>query len=126
MAFDGTDNCWIPTWPIDVSREPRMNVSKFGDGYEQRALDGINWMSTTWNLKWPMRPSGVIVAMDAYLTAMQAGAFPFFDPLSNQTVQVFCDSWKVSWTYKGNKDDYGDLEAEFRIANGDGIVGALV
>jgi phage-related protein len=122
--FDGTDVCWMPSWPVAIDREPRMNVAKFGDGYEQRALDGINWMNTTWKLKWTMRPYAVLTAMDIYLTDAQAGSFPYLTP-TGVLANVFCDKWTVTWSYKGNIDDYGDLEAEFRNANGFGIVGAL-
>jgi phage-related protein len=121
MAFDGTDSCWNPTWPIDIDREPRLQIAKFGDGYEQRMLDGINWMTSTWKLKWSMRPHDVLIAMDDYLTDVQADAFPFLDPHSQTLVMVFCDKWSISWSYRGNSADYGDLSAEFRNANGRGV-----
>ena len=89
--FDDTSGCYAPSWPVDIEREPRMSIAKFGDGYEQRALDGINPMNTTWKPKWKMRPRDVLMAMDAYLTSRQAGAFPFYDPTPQQIVQVFCD-----------------------------------
>ena len=53
--FDDTSGCYAPSWPVDIEREPRMSIAKFGDGYEQRALDGINPMNTTWKPKWKMR-----------------------------------------------------------------------
>jgi phage-related protein len=125
MAFDGTDPCWKPTWPVTTDREPRMNTAKFGDGYEQRTLDGINSMNSTWKLKWTMRPISVLAAMDAYLTNAQAGAFPFLIPGTTTVVNVFCDKWSTTLSYQGSTNDYGDLDAEFRIANGVAIAGAM-
>jgi len=124
--FDDPTGCYAPSWPIAIDREPRMNVAKMGDGYEQRILDGLNWMETTWNLKWPMRPRAILMDMDGFLTSQQGGAFDFYDQLSQQIVSVFCDKWSVNFSYQGNKADYGDMDAEFRIANGDGVIGALL
>ena len=61
--FDDPTGCYAPSWPVAIDREPRMNVAKMGDGYEQRILDGLNWMETTWNLKWPMRPRAILMDM---------------------------------------------------------------
>jgi phage-related protein len=122
--FDDASGCYAPNWPVDIDREPRLSIAKFGDGYEQRNLDGINWMNTTWKCKWTMRPRDVLMTMDAYLTSMQAGAFPFFDQGTLTVVNVFCDKWTISWSYKGRADDYGSMDAEFRVANGDDIAGA--
>jgi len=120
--FDGTDgNCWAPDWPVAMDREPRMRVAKFGDGYEQRTIDGLNPMMTTWKLTWSMRPHDVLVEMEDYLTERWGAAFPFLDPHSGTLVNVFCDKWSVNWSYKGNKDHYGDLSAEFRRAYGASI-----
>lgn len=33
---------WIPSYGSTVNLEPKVNVHKFGDGYEQRNADGIN------------------------------------------------------------------------------------
>jgi phage-related protein len=119
MAFDGTSgNCWAPTWPVQVNREPRLHVAKFGDGYEQRTLDGINSMSTTWSLKWDMRPRAIAQAMDAYLVGLAGAAFNFLDPQTETVVKVFCDKWQLDWEYQGKKDEYATVTAEFRTANG--------
>lgn len=126
MAFDGTSGgCWKPTWPVKMDREPRMRVAKFGDGYEQRVLDGLNWMNTTWALQWDMRPADVAVAMDEFLSGQQGGAFDFLDPLTNSIVQVFCDKWSIDWTHRGNSADYANVSAEFRTANGAALFGSL-
>jgi phage-related protein len=119
MAFDGTSGgCWTPTWPVRIDREPRMKIAKFGDGYEQRVLDGLNPMQTSWNLQWDMRPRDDALAIDLYLTAQQGGAFDFLDPHTDSIVQVFCDKWSIDWVLKGNKGDYANIAAEFRNANG--------
>jgi phage-related protein len=119
--FDDATGCYAPNWPDDMERTPRMTVTKFGDGYEQRVLDGINWMDTLWKLKWEMRPRSIVLDMDLYLSAQMGHSFPFYDPRRRTTVNVFCDNWTVTWNYRGQSDQYGDLQADFRYANGLGI-----
>lgn len=123
MAFDGTDSCWIPDVPFTFDEEPRLRVAQFGDGYQQRALDGINWLNRKWVLTWTMREAGVVGAMIQYFRAQKGGAFPFLDPVGKTTTfQVFCDRWSVDWELNrrrnGTDNYYGTLSAEFVQANG--------
>lgn len=124
--FEVATGCYAPNWPITNDKEPRMNIAKMGDGYEQRILDGLNWNKNTWQLKWSMRPRAIILDMNGYLLNIQAGSFPFYNPTTQLIENVFCDKWTITWNYRGNSADYGDLDAEFRSAFGDGIVGALL
>jgi phage-related protein len=119
MAFDGTDNCWIPRVPITDERQWRLRVSQFGDGYQQRILDGINALDQRWSLTWQSLADTVLFAMDDYLTARKGAAFPFKHPVSGVTYSVFCDEWQLSWELRRRGDVYyGSLAAEFYIANG--------
>ncbi|HMF68438.1 MAG TPA: phage tail protein [Phyllobacterium sp.] len=127
-SFDGTDNCWKPDLPIGANKKQRLKIAKYGDGYEQRMTDGINYIETEYDLSWATRDESVIVAMDEYLSSRAARAFPFEHPVTKQIVNVFCDEWSISWTFKhkpaGAPDriTYGTLTATFRIANGEAVV----
>lgn len=123
--FDGTDPCWIPAVPYGVDQEWRLRVSQYGDGYQQRILDGINALGLKFNLTFPNLPHAILLDMDAYLTSTKAAAFPFMDPVSQLTYSVFCNAWSISWDIKRKKDPvtllyayYGTLSAEFERANG--------
>ena len=116
--FDGTIACWNPTWAVTMERKPRLLIAKFGDGYEQRTIEGLNPMETRWMLTWSMRPRDVLVDMDSFLTTRYGAAFDFLDPTYEVVVPVFCDQWTVTWVHKGFTDEYGDLAAEFRRAHG--------
>lgn len=125
MYFDGSDPCWIPSVPIAIDQQWRLRRAAFGDGYEQRILDGINALALKWSLTFPHLPSHILLDMDAYLTSMQAAAFPFTDPVTELTFSVFCDSWSISWDTKrkhrdvdGNYIFFGTLNAEFYRGNG--------
>lgn len=126
MAFDGSTPCWYPAIPINMQRKPRIKIAKFGDGYEQRMLDGINYINTEYGVSFDMRPRSVILSMDSYLAGRLGHAFPFYDPVKRTIVNVFCDEWTVNWVFRRfdtNKTrfDYGTLSATFRVAYGETV-----
>ncbi len=125
MAFDGTSLCWRPTIPISEATKPRLRIAKFGDGYEQRTLDGINAHDITWSLSFENRARDVILAMKAFLEEQQGRAFPFKHPVEGNTYMVFCDEWRIEWHFRkwsgSTPIDRGTLSADFRKAFGSGI-----
>lgn len=46
---------YAPDWGATPSLEPRIKTAKFGDGYEQRAEDGLNTLLPTWKLTFGKR-----------------------------------------------------------------------
>lgn len=125
MYFDGSDPCWVPVLPYGIEQDWRLRKAQYGDGYEQRILDGINALNLKWQVSFPNLPQVKLLDMDSYLTSMKAAAFPFTDPVTELTYSVFCDAWSISWDVKRKKDPvtlnyqfYGTLSAEFVRANG--------
>lgn len=119
MAFDGATPCWIPDIPFGETDAWRLKKAQFGDGYQQRMLDGINALERTWSLTWVNRESDVIEAMVAYLANLRAGGFDFKDPVTGVLWKVFCDQWEVAWNLRRKGGlYYGTLTAEFYRANG--------
>jgi phage-related protein len=113
---------WCPAIPLDEENEWRLQIAKFGDGYEQRALDGINALTRTWSVTYEYQDQATIQAMHAYLVANKANAFPFLDRGSGATVLVFADKWSITWQMVKRSDAgisrWGSLKADFRLANG--------
>lgn len=119
MAFDGTNNCWIPDVPFSEIDEWRLRRAQFSDGYEQRTLDGINALNRSWNLSWVNRKSSIVNNMLAFLANKKAAAFTFHDVTTGIQWQVFCDKWQVDWGLRRRGGIYyGTLRAEFYKANG--------
>jgi phage-related protein len=119
MAFDGTDNCWMPDVGASRDDEWRLRVAQFGDGYSQKTLDGINALDRKWSLTWGTREAANINAMVAFLEAEKASSFAFLEQQTGITYRVFCDSWKIDWGLRRPGGIwYGTLSAEFTKANG--------
>jgi phage-related protein len=115
---------WCPAPPMSSTSEWRMNIAQYGDGYEMRALDGINALNETFDLDYGLIPQGQIEEMQAYLIAQGARAFPFRHPVTGFLISVFCDSWDVEYSLvqwvSNVRTVYGTLSVEFRKANGVG------
>lgn len=123
MAFDGTNNCWIPDIPYTDKETWRLKKAQFGDGYQQRTLDGINALDKAWSLSWTNRKSSIVKNMMDYLANRKAAAFTFLDPATQETWTVFCDEWTVSWNIRRRGGHYyGTLTADFYKANGARII----
>jgi phage-related protein len=119
MPFDGTDQCFMPDVPVARDDEWRLHIAQFGDGYQQRALDGINALNRKWSLTWGSREAADINAMVAYLEAEKGSAFPFLEEQTGTTYTVYCDAWRVDWDLRRKGGVwYGTLSAEFVKANG--------
>ena len=119
MSFDGSVHCWIPDPGLARSDEWRLKVAQFGDGYSQRALDGINALQQSWQVAFETREAEIINDMVAYLVAQKAKSFDFLEPQTGILYSVFCDAWTVTWLFKRpGALCYGTLEAEFKRAFG--------
>jgi phage-related protein len=116
-------NGWCPTPSLPFNSAWRMNIAQFGDGYEQRELDGINALNRSWTVEYATRPQSEILAMDLYLVAQKARSFGFRDPVTGLVHDVTCDSWDINWNIvqwdaTGKRTVFGTLSAEFRRTNG--------
>lgn len=121
--FNGITPGWFPSLPISVEREARIRSAQFGDGYQQRIVDGLNAITTRWNLTFDNRPRDILTAIDEYLQDQIGEAFPFLHPIDGVTYNVYCDTWSTEWHFRkweGNvlRHDYGTLTATFQRAYG--------
>ena len=87
--------------------KPSILRAKFGDGYEQRKINGINNMVETYNLSFSNRPNTETDDLEAFFIE-QAGVskFTFTIPDSNEgtgekDIKVICTEWSKSHTQTG-------------------------
>lgn len=86
---------WTVSYGASADRQPRTKTAKFGDGYEQRAVDGINTNPEKWNLNFTNRDYAEIDAIEAFLnTAAGATSFTWTPPRSVTAGNYICRSWQ--------------------------------
>lgn len=86
------------------SSQHRILTAKFGDGYEQRVLDGINTKNDSFSLSFNNRTAEDINLIAAFFDSKAAKTFDFTvtdtftgGNLSNTTMKVVCDTYNISY-----------------------------
>jgi phage-related protein len=90
---------YVPSYSTEVDTEPRVDLAQFGDGYAQRAADGINNMPEKWNLVYENVDITTSNAIIAFFKAL--GGYIAFDwtPPDGVAGRYVATSWKR--TYAG-------------------------
>ncbi len=86
----------------------RVLSAKFGDGYEQRVLDGINNIEETYDVSFRNRAKAEIDTIADFLDDQQPSSFTL--SIGEDTVKVVCDSYSISYT----NDAIYSLSSQFR------------
>lgn len=122
--FDNLDPCWIPDAGYAKEQTWRLRTAQFGDGYQQRILDGINALDKKFTVTF-YRTEQQLIDMDNYLAGQMGSAFPFVEPLTDINYSVWCDTWTITWDVRRKRNPvtfniqwYGTLAAVFNKANG--------
>ena len=89
-----------------LGRQSAHNVltAKFGDGYEQRVLDGINTKQDMFSISFKNRDAEDINLIAGFLDNKAGTNFDFVitdtfstGSLSNSTIKVVCDSYNINY-----------------------------
>lgn len=95
---------------------PKVLLATFGDGYEQRAADGINSIKETYNLQFRNREKTFVDDVITFLDSKKGVTkFSFTIPDTNsggneKTVKVVCDNYTTNYEY----DEYYTLNVNLR------------
>lgn len=89
---------WTPDADATTTREPRIREAKFGDGYSQRAQDGLNADMARWSVRFSGRSQSEGEAIDEFL-AEQGGvtAFDWTPPGGTTALKWVCRKWNRSY-----------------------------
>lgn len=72
---------WIPSFEIEQQKRPRVLRSQFGDGYQQRTVDGLNANPNRFPLTFQQRDQAEADAIMAFLdNAAGAANFDWTPP----------------------------------------------
>ena len=95
-----------PDKSMNKSTQPRVLTASFGDGYEQRIVDGINSINETYSLSFKTRPKEVIDDIVAFLdTKKNVSKFVLTIPDTNDAngekdVKVVATNYSVTYDYE--------------------------
>lgn len=115
VLLDGT-TVTAPDKGLTRNSSPRTLVARFGDGYEQRLVDGINNISETFSIAFVNRTKAEIDDITAFFAAKGgATSFDFTIPDTNsvgneKTIKVVCENYSQNYSYDG----YYGCTANFR------------
>lgn len=88
---------WTPDFSAKVQYKPKVVVSSFGDGYEQRVQFGININPQAWSLTFRSRLDAEATAIDTFLQSMGAlTSFFWTPPGGSMPLKFVCRSWSKS------------------------------
>ena len=92
---------WIPDTGASCDRAPRIRSAQFGDGFKQRAQDGMNADLRTRPLSFTTRTLAESQAIQAFLEAQGGTAsFDYTHP-GDISRKYVCETWKVTDTEYG-------------------------
>ena len=97
---------------------PNVIRARFGDGYEQRTVDGINAIKEEYSVSFKNRTNDFIDDVVAFLDTKEGvTSFTFTLPDSNNTtrtgekdIKVVCENYSTTYTY----DNFYTLTATLR------------
>jgi len=95
---------------ISKNITPNVLTTDLGDGYAQRATDGINNMREEWSISWTNRPAADITTLEDFFMARKGSeSFDWTAPRASSSKKYICTDW--SRTYSHNDND--SLDASF-------------
>lgn len=97
---------------LSRSTTNRVLTAKFGDGYEQRTLDGINTKNDSFSLSFNNRSSDEINEIAAFFDAKAGKNFNFTvtDHAGDTVLKVVCDSYNINYHH----ENFHNLTCTFR------------
>lgn len=86
---------WYPEFEAKLAQEPKVNVTKFGDGYEQRTPTGINNNPETWSVQFTAS-SASYPSVLAFIQARGGVESFYWTTPFNQTNIFVCRKWDLT------------------------------
>jgi phage-related protein len=103
---------WAESTSTQLGEEPRVRRVVFGDGYEERAPDGLNPIAQEWDLSFndvAVEGGNAIVAF--FRDHRAVTAFDWWPKWASGPIKVVCTQW--SRTLTGVWDE-SDIRAHFK------------
>lgn len=90
---------YIPSSSSSVETKPKVVTAKFGDGYEQNLLDGINSSAEEWSLTFADYDLTTAETIVSFFKDNNTATTPFdWTTPDGNTYRFLCKSWKRNFT----------------------------
>lgn len=97
-SFPTTNSVDAPSVGSSKKRTPRILVAAFGDGFSQRAGDGVNPSSRSYSLTWTNMTTADADLIDDFLDARQGfEAFLWTPPRESADRKLVCKEWSRTY-----------------------------
>lgn len=95
---------WRPSYNLSVASSPKVIITRFGDGYEQRVVDGINSLLLNVDVSFEGRSNKEAAAILHFFTARKAQeSFVMTLPHPYETQKLFvCREWANNYAFYNN------------------------
>ena len=103
-----------PTYGSSPKNDFRVLEASFGDGYSQRAADGLNSSKITWSLTWEVRPVADITTINDFLVdKLGFEHFLWTSPTEVTERKWICKSINGPTPISAEASGYSTLSCEF-------------
>ncbi|MBP4052004.1 phage tail protein [Chromobacterium violaceum] len=93
---------WVPEFGGSSSVKARVREARFGGGYAQRVVDGINAAARVRKLSFAVGPADAD-AIEAFLERQGGARWFWFTYPGAQRCKVRCDEWDRSYRAAGDE-----------------------
>ena len=101
----------VVSYGINPKKGYRILTADFGDGYSQRAADGLNGQNESMTMVWNTITYADALIIMNFLDSMQGvGAFSYQAPNDPDVKNWICVN---GWDWKPQNSEYGDVTATF-------------
>lgn len=102
---------WVESASTALEEEPRVLETRFGDGYGQRAPDGLNPIAQSWDVRFSGVDNAIAGDIVAYFRAAKGVTAFEWTPLWHTTpIKVVCKQWTRT---QPNEWGRSDISARF-------------
>jgi phage-related protein len=108
---------YTPSRQSSKSTETRVLRADLGDGYSQRAGDGINVTKQMWTLVFPCEDSTTAIAIYSFFEDKGGSEYFYWTPFRESTPRKFiCSSWSETFLGNSNTAITAQLEEVFDLS----------
>lgn len=102
---------WVESGGSQLSEEPKVRKTQFGDGYSQRQADGINALGQRWQIRHSEIDDSAADEIVAFLRARNGVEAFEYTPMWHSTPMLFlCSRWTRT---ASERPGYSDVTADF-------------